>query len=368
MRKVVEASSGKGACVEETKPSKRSSSGAAKSGRSSKSNKTFRSAVLEKQFVSLCQMEHAVPASPIAKGEVAKLDLAARIKKRLKMEIEMISNSEFYSENSESILGKVLLGTGLDEQAKPNAKLPNLPVHLARLCETQLLSPEEERILFQRMNYLRWRAYQAQQQLDPAQSTEADLIRVEGLLKAASWYRDWIVRSNMRLVISIIKKFVNTNNRFDDLLSEGTMALIKAVDKFDYDRGFRFSTYATQVVRRSSYRSVMLKQTERMRIEASTSDLDLTFSADTRASAMDEHRWQSMRGRLATYLEQLDRREKLIIRARFSLGGHRRVQTLQRLADVLGVSKERIRQLEKRALDKLRELATEEVVAENVII
>jgi RNA polymerase primary sigma factor len=56
-------------------------------------------------------------------------------------------------------------------------------------------------------------------------------------------------------------------------------------------------------------------------------------------------------------LDQLDRREKLIIRARFSLGGHRRVQTLQKLADRLGVSKERVRQLEKRALDKLRGFA-----------
>jgi RNA polymerase primary sigma factor len=56
-------------------------------------------------------------------------------------------------------------------------------------------------------------------------------------------------------------------------------------------------------------------------------------------------------------LDRLDRREKLIVRARFSLGGHRRVQTLQKLADRLGVSKERIRQLEKRALDKLRDMA-----------
>jgi RNA polymerase primary sigma factor len=56
-------------------------------------------------------------------------------------------------------------------------------------------------------------------------------------------------------------------------------------------------------------------------------------------------------------LDKLDRREKLIVRARFSLGSHRRVQTLQRIADSLGVSKERVRQLEKRALEKLRELA-----------
>jgi RNA polymerase primary sigma factor len=63
-------------------------------------------------------------------------------------------------------------------------------------------------------------------------------------------------------------------------------------------------------------------------------------------------------------MDNLDRREKLIIRARFSLGGHRTVQTLQRLADKLGVSKERVRQLEKRALDKLRGMADEMQFAE----
>lgn len=72
---------------------------------------------------------------------------------------------------------------------------------------------------------------------------------------------------------------------------------------------------------------------------------------------MSEIRWEALRGRLSSMLDRLDRREKLIVRARFSLGGHRRVQTLQKLADRLGVSKERIRQLEKRALDKLRDMA-----------
>ncbi len=54
----------------------------------------------------------------------------------------------------------------------------------------------------------------------------------------------------MRLVISIVKKFVNIQNGFDDLLSDGIVAVIRAVDKFDVGLGFRFSTYATQVVRR----------------------------------------------------------------------------------------------------------------------
>jgi RNA polymerase primary sigma factor len=135
------------------------------------------------------------------------------------------------------------------------------------------------------------------------------------------------------------------------------MALLRAIDKFDYDRGFRFSTYATQVVRRNSYRMVMTKQKERQKQAASLEETGLDVESPDRSSSIDDVRWEQLRSRLSNLLSLLDRREQLIIRARFSLGGHRKVQTLQRLADILGVSKERVRQLEKRALDKLRDLA-----------
>lgn len=72
---------------------------------------------------------------------------------------------------------------------------------------------------------------------------------------------------------------------------------------------------------------------------------------------MSEKRWHALRNCLSVLLGELDRREKLIIRARFALGSHRRVQTLQALADRLGVSKERVRQLEKRAIEKLIAMA-----------
>jgi RNA polymerase primary sigma factor len=100
----------------------------------------------------------------------------------------------------------------------------------------------------------------------------------------------------------------------------------------------------------------MDKQKERQRITLSIHDSGVDISDEHRSSSMSEDRWNALRGRMSTMLDQLDRREKLIVRARFSLGGHRRVQTLQRLADKLGVSKERVRQLEKRALEKLRDM------------
>ena len=100
----------------------------------------------------------------------------------------------------------------------------------------------------------------------------------------------------------------------------------------------------------------MEKQKDRQLNCGSIHENGIDVSDDQKESSMSEQRWYELKARLSLMLEHLDRREKFIIRARFSLGGHRRIQTLQRLADKLGVSKERIRQLEKRALDKLREM------------
>lgn len=244
------------------------------------------------------------------------------------------------------------------------ADIGDLPAHLSRLCEAKLLSPAQERMLFQRMNFLRSQAVLYRSRLDPEHPNRALIVLVERFLALADWHRDRMVEANMRLVFSIVKKFVNRNNAFDDLLSDGIVALMRAVDKFDYDRGFRFSTYATQVVRRNAYRTVVQKQKEKAKMVGGLQELGLDVSDEERQPAISERRWHELRSRLAVMLGDLDRREKFIIRARFSLGSHGKVHTLQSLADRLGVSKERVRQLEKRALDKLRLMAGEVQLAE----
>jgi RNA polymerase primary sigma factor len=240
----------------------------------------------------------------------------------------------------------------------------DLPIHLSRLCEAPLLRPEQERSLFQRMNFLLHQASIHQSLLNSDRPSRARLELVERLVLLAEWHRDRIVEANLRLVFSIVKKFVNPNNTFDDLLSDGIVGLIRAVEKFDYDRGFRFSTYATQVVRRNSYRTVVVNQQDRQKVVGGLQDLDVEISDEERSSAISEKRWHELRSRLAVMLDDLDRREKFIIRARFSLGSHRKVHTLQSLADRLGISKERVRQLERRAMDKLRTMAGEVQLSE----
>ncbi len=281
---------------------------------------------------------------------LSKQELVSLTKRRLREPIELITNERF----DEAGIGEEIFSSSL-ELAPRQSELGlaairrsgvDLPVHLGRLCEAALLKPEQERELFRRMNFLRHQAAKHQSLLNPQRPSRARLELVQQLLAMADWHRDRIVEANLRLVFSIVKKFVNAGNSFDDLLSDGIIGIIRAVEKFDFDRGFRFSTYATQVVRRNSYRMVMAKQEERQKTVDGLQDMDFDVSDEDRTSAISEKRWHALRSRLGTMLDDLDRREKFIIRARFSLGSHRKVQTLQALANRLGVSKERVRQLE----------------------
>ncbi len=119
--------------------------------------------------------------------------------------------------------------------------------------------------MFCRMNYLKYRANLLRVTLNAQRPSEPKLLRIERLLREATRLRNEIVHANVRLVVSIVKQFADERNSFDDLLSEGINCLIKAVDKFDFDRGFRFSTYATRAVRREVFRLVQKQYRERVR-------------------------------------------------------------------------------------------------------
>ena len=284
-------------------------------------------------------------------------ELQQRIRKFLNREIDFIPNRSFRDARSESRI----LGQPLDaEQATPVSKLPrDLPAHLARLCESELLSAETEAELFRRMNYLKFRANALRSQLNPDKPNAKILREAEQLLEEASAVRDRVIRANMRLVISIVKKFVSPQHSFDDLLSDGAMSLMHAVDKFDYSRGFRFSTYAYRAIARNAYRTIMDRHKENSRFEPGLDEALFDVVDERDAGWFSEQTWARLRNQMAGMLDQLDRREQFIIRSRFALGAHRKVRTFQSLADRLGISKERVRQLEQRAVDKLQKMAAD---------
>ncbi len=287
-----------------------------------------------------------------AARKIANARLADRAGQLMRKEIDFIPNQSFAKRSPRKTISEPEIN------GSPK-NLGNLPAHLARMCSTQLLTPEEEKSLFEQMNFLKFRANMLRSRLNPATADAEDIAKIEALLSEAGEVRDRLIRANMRLVISVVKKYVTPQISFDDLLSEGAFALMHAVDKFDFDRGFRFSTYAYRAIARSCYRIINQRQKESTRLAIVGDESMFEGAEDTRSSSLDEHTWSRLRGLLMKLLHRLDRRDQMIIRCRYALGVHRKVRSFQRIADKLGLSKERVRQLEQRAVLKLQAMATE---------
>ncbi len=195
--------------------------------------------------------------------------------------------------------------------------------------------------------------------LDPANATEEHLLAIESRLGQAQAIRDHIIQANTRLVMSIVKKFVTSQQSFDEMLSDGIVTLMQAVEKFDFDRGFRFSTYAYRSIARNAYRTVTTARKEEARLTRDAEEWAFEQEDSQSASTMTDQVWSNLRELMTSMLDNLDRRERFIIRSRYALGAHRKARTFQYLADKLGVSKERVRQLEQRAVSKLQSMAAE---------
>lgn len=290
-------------------------------------------------------------ANPVTQHDVESL---------FSLEIDFIPSEEFNDSgciNQDELIESTLKG----EKGKSKAPA-DLPAHLRRLCEEELLTQEQETALFRGMNYLKYRANLLRTglaELDTEQIDPNAVAEIQTLVAQAQAIRDHIIKANMRLVMSVVKKFVTPQHSFDDMLSEGVFTLMQAVEKFDYSRGFRFSTYAYRSIARTAYRTVSATQKEEAQMTRDAEEWAFECVDDRSSSPQSERVWSKLRELTASMLDRLDRRERFIVRSRYALGSHRKVKTFQYLADKLGVSKERVRQLEQRAVGKLQAMAEE---------
>jgi RNA polymerase sigma factor (sigma-70 family) len=234
-----------------------------------------------------------------------------------------------------------------------------LPPYLASLYEVPLLSREQEMHLFRKMNFLKYLAGQIRARVEPSRAKTSDLDEIERLQEEALGVKNQIIRANLRLVVSIAKRHVGPSNNFFELVSDGNMSLIRAVEKFDYARGNKFSTYASWAIMKNFARTIPEENYRRDRFVTGHEEM-FEAAADNRT---DEHEYEStvkrMQEAVRGMLGHLDERERRIIVSRFGLGGVSE-QTLEQLGRELGITKERVRQIEARAQDKLRKIASEE--------
>ena len=280
--------------------------------------------------------------------------------------------------------------------------------YLEEIGAHALLTIEDERTLAARIEIGR----AAQEQLDTTPPISVKRrAELDGFIAAAAAARQTFIQSNLRLVVSIAKRFDGHGLGLLDLIQEGNVGLMKAVEKFDHTKGFKFSTYATWWIRQAIGRAVndtsrTIRVPSHVReqyslIDQSTAKLwesldrqptSEEIAADTgitaeRIGLVQQHRRGIMslsaplgddseavlgdmvedpdaiapfdaaasaleRQALHAQLARLSERERAVLSARFGIGHD--IQTLSEIGATFDLTRERIRQIEARALGKLR--------------
>ncbi|HUU56858.1 MAG TPA: sigma-70 family RNA polymerase sigma factor [bacterium] len=261
------------------------------------------------------------------------------------------------------------------------------------------------------------RAYLTDISKIPILNREEEIELSKRIEKGDASARAKMIVSNLRLVVNVAKQFMGRGMSFLDLIEEGNLGLIRAVEKFSHRKGCRFSTYATWWIRQTINRA-LINQGRTVRVPVHVVDLtkkyfrtvqDLAHKlerepapaevagvmgissdqverillssrrtykldaespgdersllekvADTEAEAPYATAYLLVKyGRLAELMKRLSERERDVLRMRFGLDGHEQL-TLKSTGEKLGITRERVRQIEKEALQKLRNMAKTE--------
>jgi RNA polymerase primary sigma factor len=284
-----------------------------------------------------------------------------RANRILELPLDYMSNPYFGREGAEKTIFGPMPGT--DQPAAKKARLPaGLPPYLASLYEVPLLNREQEGYLFRKFNYLKYKASKLRQQIDPAHAKSSLMDEIERLYDHAVTVKNQIVRANLRLVVSIAKRHVGPSDNFFELVSDGNMSLIRAVEKFDYARGNKFSTYASWAIMKNFARTIPDELRRRDRYRTSQGEM-FSATADQRSDQYGQESAQTQRvSQVGRILERLDEREQKIIISRFGLDHSHQPLTLKEVGSEMGVTKERVRQIEARALAKLRQAAYDDKI------
>jgi RNA polymerase primary sigma factor len=229
---------------------------------------------------------------------------------------------------------------------------------------SSLLTTAQEKQVFLRYNYARMRAQNAVKKFRTTPSKAA-------AREVALWYgrvrdtREVITQANLALVLAMAKRTRMGEVDFGELVSEGNMALLRAVEKFDIGRGFKFSTYACRAILKAFSRIAMKNNRYR---QAFPTEFDPTMEKsnfqESRRADVEQDAVEELQRIIGENRAQLSDVEKRVIQARFAVnaGNDAEAMTLEEVGRVIGVTKERVRQIQNKALEKLRATIENEVL------
>jgi RNA polymerase sigma factor (sigma-70 family) len=300
---------------------------------------------------------------PVSRGtcssqmtEAERTSIVERARAILDLALQYVPHEQFHAWEEDKNAETEVLGPipGDSEPAGRPSSPAGRSAYLAALDQVPLLTREQELHLFRKMNYLKYNACKLRQQLNPSRPRISLVKRIERLYEEIVATRNQIIRANLGLVVSIARRYVGPAHDFFEVVSDGNVTLMRAVDRFNFALGNKFSTYASCAII-NNYASTVpktLRQRDRFR-----TGYPEVFSAaeDTRPDRRELELMQPHREKtVERILRQLNKREQEIITLRFGLRPEQEPLTLKQIGAVMGVTKERIRQIETGALKKLR--------------
>ena len=231
------------------------------------------------------------------------------------------------------------------------------------------LTHEQEQRLFMRYNFARrqvaliLRSFAGKRLTPPA--TRRLLAWGHRVLDT----RTAIVRLNLPLVLAMAKRTRLTSIDFNDLTSEGNMALLRSIEKFDCSLGYKFSTYACRAILKSFSRVAMRASRYRGRFPAAFDpSMERSDYLDTKRGIIEQDCVDELKRILINNLAELSDVERTVISERFAIGrpeinGPPTPKTLEQVGVIIGVTKERVRQIQNKALEKIRGALEEQYLA-----
>ena len=302
-----------------------------------------------------------MPAPSLARGfSAADRELLER---RLQEPVECVYNPTF----RRSTMPEQAVPVTVSAPETPTLLDPDVGAVTPRV--TEVLTAEQERAMFLRFNYCRHRVMILLRHFRGRRLTGSGARQLLHWDRFAQRIRADIVRANTSLVLAMARRSRNNGVELGELVSEGNLALLRCVDKFDASRGFKFSTYACRAILASFSRAGAKAARHRAQFPTPYDPaMERSDHLEARRERIEHECVDELKRILFDNSADLSAVERRVLTARFSLDQPEtkpslRRKTLDQVGDLLGVSKERVRQIQNQAMIKLRAVLEERLLA-----